>query len=422
MPARLSPVRLALSLAALAALAGLTWWCVRLALADRLYHRDRAGDLKAARALAPGNARYWSRSLTPGEPSEIGDLRRALSLNPADSSSWMELGLLHEVDGDYSAAERCLLEATRVDKTFDPAWTMANFYFRRGNAERFWPWARRAAYMAYQDRTPLFRLCWRLTQDSGVILSRGIPDDRRVLGNYLAFLLAEDHRDAVEPAAARLAAFCSGEDLTVLLAAVDDLIEGGRHDGALRLWNALAGRRLISAAPLDPSRGRFLTNGDFSSPPLLRGFDWRVVPHEGVSVARDVSPPALKLTFSGKQPEQCEVLRQAVPLAGGKRYTLRFGFRSEGIPAESGPRWVVYDAVSGRPLSGDSPSLSGPDWTTQALEFTAPPEISLARLAVAYRRAPGTTRIEGSVWIREVTLLAAPESPDQGRSTSGARR
>ncbi len=412
MPACFAPVRLGLSLAALAALAGLTWWSVKLALADRLYRRDRADDLKTARALTPGNARYWSRPLTPGSPSEAGDLRRALSLNPADSSSWMELGLLHEVDGAYSAAERCFLEATRVDKTFDPAWTMANFYFRRGDAERFWPWARRAAYMAYQDRTPLFRLCWRLTQDSGVILSRAIPDDRRALGNYLAFLLAEGHRDAVEPAAARLAAFSSREELPALLAAVDSQLEWGRRDGALRLWNALAGKQLIAAAPLDPSRGRFLTNGDFSSPPLLRGFDWRVVPHEGVSVARDSSPPALKLTFSGKQPEQCEVLRQAVPLAGGKRYTLRFGFRSEGIPAGRGPQWVVYDAASGRPLPGDSPSLSSLDWTTRAMEFTASPEISLVRLAVVYRRTPGTTRIEGSVWIRDISLLAAPEGPD----------
>ena len=46
-----------------------------------------------------------------------------------------------------------LHEAARVDRTFDPRWTLANYYFRRQNWDEFWKWMRAAAEMSYGDRS-----------------------------------------------------------------------------------------------------------------------------------------------------------------------------------------------------------------------------------------------------------------------------
>ena len=66
--------------------------------------------------------------------SSPDDLRAAVSLNPRLSSAWIQLGLNAEADGNLPEAETDLLRAASVDHLYVPAWTLANFYFRRGDA------------------------------------------------------------------------------------------------------------------------------------------------------------------------------------------------------------------------------------------------------------------------------------------------
>ena len=51
--------------------------------------------------------------------------------NPRDAGSWLRLGIEAEVGGDPVLAERHLLRAEQADHTFLPAWTLANYYYRR---------------------------------------------------------------------------------------------------------------------------------------------------------------------------------------------------------------------------------------------------------------------------------------------------
>jgi len=52
--------------------------------------------------------------------------------------------------------------------------------------------------MGYDDLSPLFRLCWSVSNDWELIRSKAIPPQRSVLGKYLAFLTREDHLEAAE--------------------------------------------------------------------------------------------------------------------------------------------------------------------------------------------------------------------------------
>lgn len=403
----------AASLAAVALLGCASYWTLRLGYTDRLFHTGTLEGAKRAVELAPGNARYrarWAAML--GESGKdpatsISVLQSALACNPRDSSSWIELGLRAEMDKDFAKAESHLLEAARVDRQYDPRWALVNFYFRRGDAEKFWFWAREAAAMSYGDAASLFRLCWRVTQDPDVILDRAIPAQPQVLLRYLNFLLADNHLDAVEAVAAKVVEHAGRADLEVLFASCDRLLDAGRLSGALRIWSGLSQRRLIPHPAPEPDKGRSLTNGDFRELPLSHGFDWRVHPPAGVTFARAQSPPLLRVTFAGRQPERCEILSQLVPVLASAQYRFRFRYWTSNIGPNTGLRWRILDARTGAELVSHSPHLASERPTQADLPFSTPPGARLARVVLAYQRTLGTTRIEGSICVSHTSLALA---------------
>jgi hypothetical protein len=242
------------------------------------------------------------------------------------------------------------------------------------------------------------------TQDAQLILSRAIPERPQIVRQYLHFLLRSERLDAAEPVAQRLLLRTNRGDLSLLLGYCDRLLRAGRAPVAVRLWNSLSEYGFIPHRLLAPGQGLSLTNGDFALTPLSHGFDWRIGSLPGVSVARTESATGLKITFSGSQPERCRLMEQIVPLAPSRRYRLRFGYRTSGIPSGSGLRWEIVDATTAAKLSQSAADLSQQEWSEADLVFSTPPDVNLARLALTYHRVLGTTRIEGSLFLRGLTL------------------
>jgi len=132
-------------------------------------------------------------------------LRAAVSLNPRLASAWIQLGLDAEADGNLPEAETDLLSAASVDHLYIPAWTLSNFYFRRGDASKFWPWAIRAADLTYDDYRPLLRLADALERSPQQVATRlggGAP----LLRAYMDILINEHRLDAAREVGDLLAA------------------------------------------------------------------------------------------------------------------------------------------------------------------------------------------------------------------------
>jgi hypothetical protein len=182
----------------------------------------------------------------------------------------------------------------------------------------------------------------------------------------------------------------------------------------VRIWNALVGAGLVSGVPLKPEAGVVLTNGELNDPPLARGFDWRVKEVPGVRAAE--TAPGLRFRFSGRQEESCELMAQALPLEPGRRYRLAYEYRAE----QMRPRveWRIAGAVS--------PALASEEWRRESVEFTVPRGMEMAWLSLAYRREPGTTRTEGTVWLRRVSVdpvhLGGGTAPPKSTVDSAAKR
>jgi len=393
-------------------------WTLRLGYADHLAHTDSLANVKRAIELAPGNASSYARwaainDVIGNDPrASTVAIESALALNPRASFTWVDLGLRAEAAGDLPNAERCFLEAARVDKQYDPRWTLLNYYFRRNEIEKFWASARGASAMVYGDGLSLFRLYWRVNPDGNFILRKAIPDRQAVLVRYLAFLLADNHLDAVEPAAAMILKRARPEDLPVLLWACDRLLNGNQLRPALQIWSALCERRLIAYRAPDPERGASLTNQEFGSMPLGHGFDWRLQPPEGVSAARIESLSSLRVDFSGKQPEDCEIISQFLPVIPGAVYRLRFRYRTANIPKGTNLRWRVFDGNTSAEIVPKSSFLASEVPKDEEVVFSVPKPTGLVRLVLAYHRALGTTRIEGSIWLEQLQLGFASGRPE----------
>jgi tetratricopeptide (TPR) repeat protein len=160
---------------------------VRLAAVEADFRLDSAAPLRSPTWL---NASNLVRSDSSPE-----ELRAAVRLNPRLAAAWLQLGLDAEANGNFPGAEADLLRAARVDRQYVPSWTLANFYFRRGDAVKFWPWARRAAELTYDDYRPLLRLADTLETSSREVaasLGGGAP----LLRAYLDLLIGARRPDS----------------------------------------------------------------------------------------------------------------------------------------------------------------------------------------------------------------------------------
>ena len=342
-------------LASLAAVVCALYWTVRLERADWLFVKGDAASLREATQLVPGNGEYAS-ALAVAEPSRAVEiLKDAAARNPLDGGLRVQLGLAEDERGEFLPAEADLIKAGRLDHGFAPRWALGDFYFRRHDTEKFWPVVRDALDVSYGDVSAQFRQCWSLTEDGDFIRDRAIPDRPAVLRQYLDFLVSAERLDAAAPVAVRILARADREAAPALVRYCDSMLAEWRGEEALTIWNGLMERKLI----VEPGHG----------------FDWRIAEAPGIHVAR--AGDGWVLRFNGREPESVEILSRYVPLVPGRRY------RVSGCPAESGMqcRLLVAD---GR-------------------------DSSLGRLVLSYRRLPGTTRIEGSIIVKELAIEVAEQ-------------
>ena len=345
--------------------------------------------------MRPDRAEYELALARTDPERAVSHLRRAAEWNPYLTDARILMAAELERAGDISGSEATLLELAERDHLYAPPWALANFYVRTGQTARFWPWARAAAQKSPGDVRPLFTLAIALAGDGVAVLDRIVSPRRSVECQYLEFLLdRKDYPDA-DVVARRIATDATATDRNFLLEYVDRCLAAGRSAEAAEIWNRLYSGRL-QALP------DHLVNGDFSSPIVGRGFDWRpALPGCAVVAETNAGGPALELFLSGSQPENCSILDQVLRLSRGAAYEMRFQYRTTDLPDPTGLRWWL----GGRK---EYVLRASPEWSDAVWRFFAPDEG--ARLTLEYRRAAGSTRHQGTVLFRRARLERQPGS------------
>jgi hypothetical protein len=361
----------ALRIAAVLVLAAASLLSLAISRADFYFRAGTPEAVAKAVELAPGNAGYLEMRALQLDYDGADSrplLKRAAALDPMSSAPRIRLGIAAETRGDFAGAEKWLLDAARVDHEYEPRWTLANFYFRRADAARFWTWMRSALEISYGDRRPAFDLCWRMSDDAAEIFARAIPGSHDVLAAYLSYVEETNRAEAVAPVALNLAAGHNSEDRDLLLGAVDALIAAKSATQAWQLWQAMG-----------------FGGVSFQSPRVGRGFDWQRVDVPGVVQLEIDQPRAMhRVSFNGSEPESCELLRRVFKLEPGRRYELRW----QAEPDVAGVDWRI---------AGERASLKAGEIT-----FVAPAE--LVPLTLVYQRPQGEVRAEGSLELWNVDV------------------
>jgi len=303
-----------------------------------------------------------------------------------DSARWIDSGLNHEIHGDLAAAERDLLEAARVDRLFQPRWTLAGFYFRRNDPGKFWNWTREALAVGRRDLGALFDLCWKMPDASERIWVAVMPDSKPVWNQYLYYLTDTGKWPAAAGTARRLANVADPSDKAMLVNYCDLALAHGDRAGASAAWNSLRQRGILPFPA-----GAILTNGDFSVFPSGRCFDWR---SPAVNLASPFHKGEAGFTLGGFQHDREVLLEQPLALDPSLNYLLEFEYKTAGLSANSGIRWQAG--------SKNSDGFAASVWSRGEFPFSG----ASASLALIYERPNGSTTAVGTVTIRSVSVVA----------------
>jgi len=375
------------------------WSSWKLARADYLFRINTEDSLRAAIRLEPDAWKYYMRLALFDDAHAQQLLETAIKDDPYNAEADIELGLRLEAAGNYPRAEKMLLDAFAVDRTFLPRWTLANFYFRRNNLPAFWTWARTAAEMPSDSTEPLFELCWHVSSDPHEIEARILNNNPELIRQYLNFLLAKNQLPAAAEVADRLTqAGDRKTDDPQMFSVVDRLIAANAGDAAKALWNVLIEKHWVVADSGAPN------NPNFARVPLPVRFDWAL--SSSVGLHSWPGPSGLETEFSGEEPEICTIAEQVVVLPPGN-YKLESSYRTDAISPQTGLRWQIVAEGSGKVLA-ESPDLSSEALSRADMAFSIPPEASLIRLRLQYERALGTPRISGTLVIPSVQIQARP--------------
>lgn len=224
----------------------------RLAWADHLSRSQYLADRLRAVRLAPSATLYERladrREQLGGDP--LPDLQHAAALEPENAVWPLRVGLRAELAGDLDLAEQSYLRAVELSRLYQPRYLLAQYYFRRQNADRFREWSRAAFSTAYDDVGPLLDLCWRIQPDAGRLLELA-PSRPEIAGQFLGFLARRHRASEGRSLALQLSASARAGDLPMLLEYCNQSLYDGDGGSATAVWNALCTRRLLPDRPLD---------------------------------------------------------------------------------------------------------------------------------------------------------------------------
>ena len=381
----------------------------------------------------PQNPEYYDALATlthlyaaGGNSAEVVRLsEKATALSPYNAFYWADLGAAYEWSGRNDDALRAF---TRAHALFPSSpeinWKLANFYVRTGKILDALRTLKEVLLEDPSKERQVFSLAANATADNQEILREMFPPSAPMLLDYLDFQIETNRMDPAAQTWATLFELKSPFDPVRALPYLDALIQHKHLDHLTEAWAALSTRFPQEIAARE-SKPDLITNANFAFAPLNGGFDWRVIPVQGVAVTVDTSTgvdasKSLRIDFDGTQNLDYAHVLQYVPVAPNTSYKFSAYMRAQGITTDSGPRFIPQDAYDPATLVDVSSESANPvrfsistenltgtsDWTPHQLEFKTTGNTRL--LIVKLARPPShkfDNKLAGTVWIARVSLL-----------------
>jgi tetratricopeptide (TPR) repeat protein len=400
-----------------------SWFVVRWYLGNTIaeYFRPEDHRLETAQmavGLAPNDPLpHWrlgnlaQKELPPDQISlVIIEYEKAVSLSPNDYRLWMDLGEALEQDGEFDKAEKALREAVKLAPSYAyPHWYLGNLLLRTDRYTEGFAELQRASDANGQFLPQLFNLAWQIYKDDFESLKSSVGNGPAVRAAFSKYLIERGRYDYGLRLWNSLTETEKRESRFAADPIISTLVGSQRYHQAMDIWNQVAPGPAYYAEPSHILDGGFENN-------LAHGpgavFGWQVQSNSQVQIGIDAGQGhtgsrSLRVFFQVRSHIDTINVSQLVPVKPNTEYDFECYLKTDKLESAETPVVGITNAGNDSWLAGSPAAPSGNNsWQRIALSFKTDAKTEAVKVKIV-RNSCGDSPIcpiFGTVWYDDFNL------------------
>lgn len=339
-------------------------------------------------------------------PAALEHYRRATEVNRYSARYWLDLANTQQIMSQAEESRKSLASALAADPTNPQvAGEAANYYLVLGDTAQALRLLAIAVRYSPDDARNAVELSWRATQDPRAVMEQVLPQTADGYMMLMQVLMERRETEAAAQVWQGLMALKQGIAPESTFPYLQYLLDQGEVAQARAAWDQLMRRDDSTRGYL--SGANLVSNGNFEEEILNGGFDWRYQSDPTVLLGVDERESyrgrrSLTISFTG-EPVRDAGIYQLLAVEPSTEYRISARVRTEGMEGAGGPQLAIVDAYTRKPLYRSADFNGTMPWQTVEGTFRTEPDSKLLMLRIM--RFPGTTRIRGSMWLDEVSVV-----------------
>ena len=394
-------------------------WYVGNTMAEYFLPDDQRLDTaQMAVGLAPNDPLpHWrlgnvaQKFLPPDQISlVVSEYEKAVSLSPSDYRLWMEFGGALEQAGDFDKAEKALRQAVKLAPSYAyPRWYLGNLLVRTDRYAEGFKELQKASDANDQFRPQLFNLAWQLNKTDFEAMRAAVGEQPGVQAWFSKYLVERGRYEEGLRLWNLLKETEKRENRLAADAIIKALISSHRYHTAMEIWNEIAPGPAYRA-----DFGKILDRGFEQN--LAHGanavFGWQVQSNPQVQLGIDANlghtgSRSLRLYFQVRSHIEAINVSQLIPVKPNTEYSFECYIKTDKLESAETPVVYVVDATDEAFLAGSTRAPSGStNWERIAFSFKTGAKAEAIKLRMTRNTCPDSAvcPIFGTVWYDDFDL------------------
>ena len=396
-------------------------WYIGNTIAEYFHPEDhRIETAQQAVGLAPSDPLpHWrlgslaQKELPPDQISlAIAEFEKAVSLSPSDYRFWMDYGVALEQAGDDEKAEKALRQAVRLAPSYAfPHWYLGNLLLRTERYSEGFSELQQASVANDQFQPQLFNLAWQLNKDDFNALQAAVGNTPGMRAWFAKYLIERGRYDYGLRLWNSLTETEKRESRFAADPIVTSLIGAQHYYQAMDIWNEIAPSLAYKAEP-----GHIIDAGFEDN--LAHGpnavFGWQVQSNSQVQLGIDAAQGhsgsrSLRLYFQVRSHIDTINVSQLVPVKPDTEYDFECYVKTDRLESGETPVVLIANAADDGAIVSSPSAPSGTNgWQRIALTFKTGAKTEAIKVKLVRNSCPDSPvcPIFGTAWYDDFDLKA----------------
>jgi len=396
-------------------------WYIGNTIAEYFHPEDhRIETAQQAVGLAPSDPLpHWrlgslaQKELPPDQISlAIAEFEKAVSLSPSDYRFWMDYGVALEQAGDDEKAEKALRQAVKLAPSYAfPHWYLGNLLLRTERYSEGFSELQQASVANDQFQPQLFNLAWQLNKDDFNALQAAVGNTPGMRAWFAKYLIERGRYDYGLRLWNSLTETEKRESRFAADPIVTSLIGAQHYYQAMDIWNEIAPSLAYKAEP-----GHIIDAGFEDN--LAHGpnavFGWQVQSNSQVQLGIDAAQGhsgsrSLRLYFQVRSHIDTINVSQLVPVKPDTEYDFECYVKTDRLESGETPVVLIANAADDGAIVSSPSAPSGTNgWQRIALTFKTGAKTEAIKVKLVRNSCPDSPvcPIFGTAWYDDFDLKA----------------